>query len=99
IDNLAEINTEFDDFAPSVTLDGEEMVFTSNRPNGNTPDEVGEYDYDIYVTSFENGKWKKPVKAQGMLNTDKDEISNNLHYSGQRMLIIKKSANGDYDIY
>ncbi len=99
IDNLAEINTEFDDFAPSVTLDGEEMVFTSNRPNGNTPDEVGEYDYDIYITSFENGKWKKPVKAQGMINTDKDEISNNLHYNGQRMLISKKSANGDYDIY
>jgi len=99
IDNLEIVNTEFNDFAPSITMDGEELVFTSDRPNGHTPDEVGEYDNDIYTTSFENGKWRKPSTAKGRINTDKDDLSNNFSYNGTKMLISRINAAGNYDIY
>lgn len=99
IDNLSSVNTEFNDFAPSITMDGEELVFTSDRPNGHTPDEVGEYDNDIYTTSFENGKWKKPSAANGKINTDKDDLSNNFSYNGTKMLISRINSAGNYDIY
>jgi outer membrane protein OmpA-like peptidoglycan-associated protein/tetratricopeptide (TPR) repeat protein len=99
IDNLKSINTEFNDFAPSITMDGEELVFTSDRPNGHTPDELGEYDNDIYTTSFEKGKWNKAITAKGKINTDRDDLSNNFSYNGTKMLISRINGNGNYDIY
>jgi len=99
VDNLSVVNTEFNDFAPSITMDGEELAFTSNRPNGHTPNEVGEFDTDIYVTSFENGKWKKPTTAKGQINSDKDDLSNNFSYDGVKMLISRMNDAGNFDIY
>jgi len=99
IDNLDIVNTEFNDFAPSITMDGEELVFTSDRPNGHTADEVGEFDNDIYTTSFENGKWRKPSPVKGRVNTEKDDLSNNFHYNGTKMLISRINDAGNYDVY
>jgi outer membrane protein OmpA-like peptidoglycan-associated protein/tetratricopeptide (TPR) repeat protein len=99
IDNLTIVNTEFNDFAPSITMDGEELVFTSDRPNGHTADEVGEFDNDIYTTSFVDGKWKKPATAKGRINTETDDLSNNFSYNGTKMLISRINAAGNYDIY
>jgi len=99
IDNVASLNTEFNDYAPSITMDGEELVFTSDRPNGHTANEVGEYDKDIYTSLFENGKWKKAEAIKGQINTDKDDISNNLSYDGTKLLISKINNTGDFDIY
>ncbi|MGV6860645.1 MAG: OmpA family protein [Putridiphycobacter sp.] len=99
VDNLDVINTSANDFAPSITMDGEELVFTSNRSNGHTPNEVGEFDNDIYVTSFENGKWSKPKPINGNINTEKDELSNNLSFNGTSLLISMINKDGNYDIY
>ena len=99
IDNLSIVNTEFNDFAPSITMDGEELVFTSDRPNGHTADEVGEFDNDIYTTSFVDGKWKKPATAKGRINTETDDLSNNFSYNGTKMLISRINTAGNYDIY
>ena len=99
VDNLSVVNTKHNDFAPTITMDGEELAFTSNRPNGHTENEVGEYDNDIYVTSFENGTWKKPTAAKGAINSDKDDLSNNFSYNGVKMLISRMNEAGNFDIY
>ena len=99
IDNVDELNTASNDFAPSITMDGEELVFTSNRANSHQPNELGFYDNEIYTSTFENGKWSKPKIAKGGINSDKDEISNCFSYNGTKMLISKVNDNGDYDIY
>lgn len=99
IDNLEEVNTPFNDFAPSITMDGEELILTSDRPNSRQPDDIGLYDSDIYTSTFENGKWSAPETAKGGINSDQDDIANCYSYNGTKMLMSKMNDNGDFDIY
>ncbi len=81
VDHVPELSTEYNDYAPSITMDGEEMVFTSDRPNTHTPNEVGKYDDDIYTSTMVDGKWQKPQPIKGKINTENDDISNNFSFS------------------
>jgi outer membrane protein OmpA-like peptidoglycan-associated protein/tetratricopeptide (TPR) repeat protein len=99
VDAVPVLSSDFDDYAPSVTMDGEEIIFTSNRPNGHTPDEVGGYDADIYSATVVNGVWQSPKAVRGTINTTKDDISNNLSYNGTKMLYSVLNDAGNYDIY
>jgi len=99
VDHVSELSTEFDEYAPSVTMDGEEIIFTSNRPNGHTPDEVGGYDADIYSATMINGVWQSPKAVRGTINTTKDDISNTMSYNGTKMLYSVLNDAGNYDIY
>jgi outer membrane protein OmpA-like peptidoglycan-associated protein len=98
VDNVESLNTEFDEIAPSITTDGAEIVFSSNRPNGNKPNEAGGFDMDIYSSSMENGKWIKVTPIKGNINTPADEVSNNLYYDGTKLL-LHRDNDGQYDIY
>lgn len=98
VDNVEEINTEFDEIAPSISVDGAEMILSSNRPNGHTPNVVGGYDKDIYTTTLSDGKWAKPKQVKGPVNSDVDDVSNNLSYDGTKML-IHREVNGQFDIF
>lgn len=99
VDHVPEVSTAYNDYAPSITMDGEEMVLTSDRPNSHQPNEVGQYDDDIYVSSLINGKWQTPKPAKGKINTEGDDISNNFSYDGTKMLMNKRNAQGNFDIY
>lgn len=98
VDNVGSLNSEYDDYAPSITTDGSEIVLTSNRPNGHTPNEVGGYDSDIYTSTMNDGKWANPKQVEGPLNSNADEVSNNLNYDGTKML-IHRDNNGQLDIF
>ncbi|MCH2224322.1 MAG: OmpA family protein [Crocinitomicaceae bacterium] len=98
IDNVTELNTEFNDYAPSVSTDGGELIMTSDRPNGHSTNAAGSYDDDIYSTSFYDGKWQKPSALTGGVNTSADEVSNNLSYDGTKML-LHREIDGQSDIY
>jgi outer membrane protein OmpA-like peptidoglycan-associated protein/tetratricopeptide (TPR) repeat protein len=98
VDNVKELNTPHDEIAPSITTDGAEIVFSSNRPNKNKPNEAGGYDMDIYSSSAVDGKWQKAIPLPGSVNTATDDVSNNLYYDGTKML-IHRDNNGQTDIY
>lgn len=98
VDNVEPLNTEHDEIAPSVTTDGGELIFSSNRPNGHKPNEVSEYDHDIFVAYFRDGEWSKPEPAPGKVNSNIDDIVNNLSYDGTKMLLHKDNE-GQMDIY
>ena len=64
---------------PSLTKDGKNLFFSSDRPNG----KGGK---DIYYSKFDGTTWSEPINAGDSVNTDKDEVfpcwSNNyLYYS------------------
>tara|TARA_B110000037_G_scaffold19257_1_gene20373 strand:+ start:90034 stop:92106 length:2073 start_codon:yes stop_codon:yes gene_type:complete len=99
VDHVPELSSEFDEYAPSVSMDGEEIILTSNRPNGHMPNEVGVYDDDIYSASLTDGVWQKPAKLKGKINTEGNDVSNNLSYNGTKMLMSKENAQGNSDIY
>lgn len=98
VDNLSELNTDKDEIAPSVSTDGAELILSSNRPNGHQTNEVGNYDYDIYSTSLNDGTWSTPKKLSGPINGTTDDVSNCLSYNGNKMLLHRDNA-GQMDIY
>ena len=98
VDNVKELNSANDDFSPTITTDGEQLIFTSNRMNGKDANAVGEYDMDIYVSSYEGGKWSKVKAMGGAINTVDDDFSSNLSYDGTKMLMFR-DVNGQYDIF
>ena len=98
IDNVDELNTEFNDYAPSISTDGGEIIFTSDRPNGHTPNETGSYDSDIYSSSIDNRVWSDPQQLKGGVNTTGNDISNNLSYDGTKML-LHREVDGQFDIF
>lgn len=98
VDNVSELNTEYDDYAPAVTTDGSEIIYTSNRPNGHTANAVGEYDDDLYSASKVNGKWTSVQPLPGGVNSEEDEVANNLSYDGTRMLLHRVDE-GQTDIF
>ncbi|MDX1652789.1 MAG: OmpA family protein [Brumimicrobium sp.] len=98
VDNIKGINTAFDEIAPSISTDGAEIVFSSNRKNNNKPNEVGAYDYDIYSSYFSDGEWQTVKPIPGSVNSPVDDVVNNLYYDGTKML-LHKDNNGQMDIY
>ena len=98
VDNMPALNSEYNDYAPSVSTDGGEIIYTSDRPNGHTPNEAGSYDKDIYSSSYYDGKWDKPSPLKGGVNTTSDDISNNLSYDGTKML-LHREEDGQFDIF
>jgi outer membrane protein OmpA-like peptidoglycan-associated protein/tetratricopeptide (TPR) repeat protein len=98
VENVSELNTEFDELAPSVSVDGGDMVYSSNRKNTNTADSLGSYDFDIYSTTIDHGKWLSPLRVDGPINTNSDDVVNTISYDGTSML-LHRSTNGQTDIY
>ncbi len=98
VDNLESINSAQDEYGPCISTDGETLIFTSNRKNSHAADEIGEYDSDMYTSTFANKKWSAP-KNMSSVNTDGDETSSALSYDGQKMLLFKEDANGNADLY
>lgn len=92
IDNVEALNSPNDDRAPSISTDGAEIIFSSDRPNGHEPDQFGNYDFDIYSSTMQDGKWRKPQRIKGPVNSDEDDISNNLYYDGTKMLFHRKDG-------
>lgn len=98
VDNVPELNTPFNDFAPSISTDGSELIMSSDRPNKNSPNEAGLYDADIYTSSLNDGKWGKPAPIKGNVNTAQNDIANNLSYDGTKML-LHREVEGQLDIF
>ena len=98
VDLVPELNSPEDDFAPSISTDGSELIFTTNRPNGHAVNEFDQYDKDIYTSSLNNGKWSAPKAIAGSINSLLDDISCNLSFDGTKMLLQRESS-GQKDIY
>lgn len=98
VDNVTALNSPHNDYAPSISTDGGEIIYTSDRPNGHTPNEAGSYDKDIYAASISERKWTEPKQLKGGVNTPLDDISNNLSYDGTKMLLHREDE-GQFDIY
>ncbi|MGB1759868.1 MAG: hypothetical protein ACPHOG_04130 [Verrucomicrobiales bacterium] len=63
---LSKINTKFNERGPSFSLSGNRLFFSSDRDGG-----LG--GYDIYVTTFDGGKWGSPQSLGSTLNSSANE--------------------------
>ncbi len=100
--NLTNVNTEFDDYWPSITADGKNILTTVYL--GISEGKVsGQIQEDIYLSKLDkNGKWGKSVPIEPPLNTDQNEGAQNFSVDGRYMFFVacnRPSGLGDCDIY
>lgn len=98
IDNVKNINSSEDDYSPCITTDGAMLMITSRRPNDHQPDEVGNYDGDVYFSEIVDGKWSAPKNMGAPLSTEHDETAAMLSYDGTKLLSFKNEGE-DYNVY
>jgi hypothetical protein len=99
-----EINSRFDDYAPSITADGSEMVFTSRRPGPlNLVDELGDHKYyeDIYRSEWlgDEGRWAAAERLEQPVNSPTHDAVLSLSGDGKTLFIYKNDVNRAGDIF
>lgn len=99
------INTTDDEYWPSITADGEKLIFTRqsgvhaayNRIQTNSLAQE-----DFYISEFYNGEWQKAVNAGYPLNTRQNEGAQSLSSDGTYMYFTacdRQGGMGSCDIY
>ena len=63
------------DVHPTLSKDGQQLVFASDRPGGYGG-------MDLYVACFSNGKWGMPINLGASINTAGHEVFPFLHNNG-----------------
>jgi len=99
ISNLGKnINSRGGDYAPSLTADGQTMIFTSRRADtkGGGVDKAGDYKYfeDIYITKWDapNNEWTKALPIEGKLNTEGHDASLSISPDGNQIYIYRNDG-------
>jgi Tol biopolymer transport system component len=92
------INSRGGDYAPSLTADGQTMIFTSRRADtkGGAVDKAGDYKYfeDIYITKFDSisNDWTKALPIEGKLNTEGHDASLSISPDGNQIYIYRNDG-------
>lgn len=105
IKNLSkEINSRFDDYAPSVTADGQKLVFTSRRPSvSNAIDKRGDHKYfeDIYYSEWnaEDARWETAERFSRNVNSPTHDAVLSINGKGDEIFIYKNDVGHAGDIF
>lgn len=93
------VNSEYEEYAPTLSVDGQTLIFTSRRKGstGSLKDVDNKYYEDIYISYKEGDTWGEPVGISDVINTDHHE-SNTIVSPDNNELYIYRSDNGG-DIY
>ncbi|MBS1488526.1 MAG: PD40 domain-containing protein [Bacteroidetes bacterium] len=93
-----EINSEFEDYAPVLSPDENEIIFTTRRRDGNTFENVAldnkPYE-DIFVADKSGGAWQKAKNIGPPLNTKYSDSNLTLSPDGKTLFIYRDEGNGD----
>ena len=89
------VNTTFWESTPSISADGNLLIFTSNRQGG-----FGGKDL-WYSLLTRNGTWSAPVNIGKSINSDADELSPFIHFDGKTLYFASNGlpGMGGFDIY
>ncbi len=105
ITNLGkEINSRYEEYAPSVTADGNKLYFTSRRSSttGGKVDEKGDYKFyeDIFFSQKDaNGKWMEAEKVEGKVNSESHDGILSIMPDGSGMYVYKNDGKVSGDIF
>jgi outer membrane protein OmpA-like peptidoglycan-associated protein/tetratricopeptide (TPR) repeat protein len=93
-----EINSEWDDYAPVLNANEDEMIFTSRRRDGNLNQNVFEDNKpweDIFISKKVNGKWQPAQNIGTKVNTIYHDSNLALSADGKTLFIHKDENGGD----
>jgi outer membrane protein OmpA-like peptidoglycan-associated protein/tetratricopeptide (TPR) repeat protein len=87
------INSSASEYFPSLTVDGNTLVYTRRVNNRNE---------DFYISSKKNNQWSKSVPLPGDLNTEDNEGAQNISQDGTLLVFTgcnMEDGEGSCDIY
>ena len=96
------INTNDDEYWPSITADGHTLIFTRQPNNSNNPNFRGVVQEDFYVSYFTDNIWQNSVNAGSPLNSVQNEGAQTLSSDGTYMYFTgcnRPGGKGACDIY
>lgn len=92
------INTPFPEYCPVVTPDGQQLFFTSRRPEcmGQELDPLYNLEYeDIFYSHMqEDGAWASPLPLPGEVNTLDHDAAVAISPDAQTLYLYKSHSNG-----
>jgi flagellar motor protein MotB len=89
------VNTGSWESTPSISADGNLLIFTSNRQGGNGGK-------DLWFSLLNSkGTWSAPVNLGSVINTEADEMSPFIHFDGKTLYFASNGlpGMGGFDIY
>jgi hypothetical protein len=96
------INTKDDEYWPSITADGQTMIFTRQVGTGDNKVSSGQIQEDFYISHYSDSSWKKAINAGHPLNTGQNEGAQTLSSDGSYMFFTacdRPGGLGSCDIY
>lgn len=86
----ANINTSNPEYLPSITAEGNTIIFTRNQSRQE----------DVFMSTFKNGQWQT-AQPLGSVNTDENEGSAYISANGQFIVFNRRAADGfgNHDLY
>ncbi|HAB90507.1 MAG TPA: hypothetical protein DCF84_08215, partial [Bacteroidetes bacterium] len=93
----ASVNSSYDEYFPSLTVDGEQLFFTRLEPE---EDGLGFWDEDLYSCSREDESWADAVALPSTINSKKNEGANSISTDGNELFYAAMyGQQGDMNIY
>jgi len=96
------INTNDDEYWPSITADGHTMIFTRQLLPGGNLSRNGQSQEDFYISYFSDNSWQKAFNAGAPLNTRQNEGAQTLSSNGTYMFFTacnRPGGMGSCDLY
>jgi len=99
IENLSDkVNSEYPDYAPTISADESIMVFTTRRPDNNANVKVAvdhEYYEEILTSKKVNGTWQAAENPGAPLNGAYHNASVNISPDGKELILYSDANGGD----
>src|SRR6478736_611465 len=99
IENLSDkVNSEYPDYAPTISADESLMVFTTRRPDNNANAKVAadhEYYEEILTSKKVNGVWQAAENPGAPLNGAYHNASVNISPDGKELILYSDTNGGD----
>ncbi len=96
------INTTDDEYWPSITADGQTLMFTRQGRQGDKSASNGSVQEDFYISYFSDNAWQKAINAGPPLNTRQNEGAQSLSSNGNYMYFTacdRPGGLGSCDLY
>jgi outer membrane protein OmpA-like peptidoglycan-associated protein/tetratricopeptide (TPR) repeat protein len=87
------INTDVSEYFPTVTIDGNTLIFTRR---------VNHFNEDFYESHKVNGTWSKAISLPGNINTNNNEGAQSVSQDGQWLIFTGcnfPDGHGNCDLY
>ncbi|MFI5218822.1 MAG: OmpA family protein [Bacteroidia bacterium] len=95
----ANVNSEFDDYFPSLTVDENKLLFTRNISSSYS---LSGFQEDFFISEKNNGTWQKAINIGMPVNTDYNEGAPSISADGKLIFYAAceyVGSHGQCDIY